>query len=735
MIQSNNEWTAWELEMQMSVANLVPPLPIIGPVESVDRVRSVDASSYSLRASKDPQQLHGTNNGKGRGNGGNRMKDPTFTTATAFSNMDHLKMFPHLLQQALNNNHDLGQAAIDNGIIQSANDGNENMDSSKGTSFATAGKSANDAILFASDSIVPIPNYKLMGEVRSKLERNLRQHARTSCKETQSRLTRRISGFGDENQQQKQQQSNAENDGNNGEHHALPVMGITVAHDTPTDRYLRRLLYTTDLSAVGSIVITWYDEQTEAQLVGKEQVGLSHVIIEQALVEFIEKRGFVEIDWESTTTDEDATLQHRVQLASRKSLNLMSQIASSIHQYCIFDNDIATTTNNNYNMMDQNNTHPHLLSNNNCQNELLILRFPTNLGCSPGVNNPLFTHPTSPHWLIVNYDIAYPPGVLTTMGKELEKTRQQKPDLAVHTYGYIYGRGKLQNPWSNFVMTSCAVANVGVWDENIFPAYYEDDDFRDRIRYIMGKWEDSAAPGFHGGAGRGNILKKAISYFYAPQKLMNDGHLIHYQTDRNVSVAHGPLSANGYISGTASIMKKWDGRGFLKSLSSLFGLFPNNVQSTSSFTTTNSYVYESRRYGIIQKLANTEGYFRRKHGGLPDPGFLGHDSLRYFGWDERFVLPFENKKRMKGDYRREDNEGLDDNEDHFSNTSPWSRWYFNDARRRCTHVGANALLSISSWKEEEKLLATFKEECTAHLDSTPDSSHQMDTIDYPHKAL
>ena len=125
-----------------------------------------------------------------------------------------------------------------------------------------------------------------------------------------------------------------------------------------------------------------------------------------------------------------------------------------------------------------------------CINELILLRFPTNLGCSAGVNNALLIHPTASQWLIANYDIAYPPTVLDSMGRELENTRRHNPNLVVHTYGYIYGRGKLENPWSNFVLTSCGVANVGLWDENIFPAYFEDDDYRDRIRYILGQWHD-----------------------------------------------------------------------------------------------------------------------------------------------------------------------------------------------------------------------------------------------------
>lgn len=37
---------------------------------------------------------------------------------------------------------------------------------------------------------------------------------------------------------------------------------------------------------------------------------------------------------------------------------------------------------------------------------------------------------------------------------------------------------------------------------------------------------------------------------------MDDSHLIRYQTDRSVAVAHGPLSTETYISGTHDTMQK-----------------------------------------------------------------------------------------------------------------------------------------------------------------------------------
>ena len=514
-----------------------------------------------------------------------------------------------------------------------------------------------------------------MGRIRGKLAQRLRECAIQSCQ-----------------QSKRHQHYNT----NQREHYSLPVIGITVANDTPDNRYLRRILHTIDLTTVGSIVITWYDEQTETQLVGKERVGLSHVVIEQALEEYISRRGFVEIPWDggnstalATSDLDEATLplHTTTQLADATSLKLMSRIAISIHQFCRFDN--------------------YQSEGKGCLNELLILRFPTNLGCSSGVNNPLFTHPTAPHWLIANYDIAYPPGVLKAMGKELQMAKMMQNDLAVHTYGYIYGRGKLENPWSNFAMTSCAVANVGVWDEDIFPAYYEDDDYRDRIRYIMGEWMD--------------VIGNPDRYGDVPQYLMNDTALIRYQTDRHVAVAHGPLAANVYLSGTHETMKKvqdeeahiidigFDQRiavpSFLISLWRHIRAQPAKPQ--------NPFHYESHRWSIVKEVSNAEDFFRCKHGALPDAGEHGEDAVRYFGINERFLLPFVNRTRVSA--KQFDEVGGNTSivsSDGLRDPSPWAVWSFNATRRICVHKAANIILSMPPSRERENLIEKYKALCS-----------------------
>lgn len=521
----------------------------------------------------------------------------------------------------------------------------------------------------ASSYKVPVPDYETMAAARSELEGDLRRRAAATCEQR-----------GPEGEMPSGSRS-------------LPVMGITVANDTPRNRYLRRILHTIDLGVVGSVVVTWYDEQTEAQLVGRDGPSPSHLVVRQALGEYIDRRDFVEIPWNEDEVDDDAGAgtdvqfeppvddrTPRLRLADVETLRLLARTASSIHQYCRFAKYARDTR--------------------HCENELLVLRFSTNLGCSYGVNNPLFTHPSSHSWLIANHDIAYPPGILANMGRELERSRAAEPDLAVLAFGYIYGRGRLENPWSNFVMTACAVARAGVWSEDIFPAYYEDDDFRDRIRYIMGEWSDAV----HG---------DAEEHPNVPELLMDDTRYIRYVTDRSVAVAHGPISASTYLSGTHEAMQRaFDEekerttprdkkRTWWEWLSG-----PPPAPAVAGPVPPSSDMYESDRWYFVRQLSDASRYFMCKHGALPDPGEHGEDSLRYFGKNERFLRPFVNRTNM--DVLRESTRSNLGDE---SSASLWSAWSFNATRRTCVHRATNTILSKPK-EERKRLTAKYKVLCS-----------------------
>ena len=88
-----------------------------------------------------------------------------------------------------------------------------------------------------------------------------------------------------------------------------------------------------------------------------------------------------------------------------------------------------------------------------------------NLGVAASWNLIIKSNPQAPYWCIANSDIEFGPGALTT----LDETVQDEPAV-YHMLGF-----------AAFAITREAVAEVGWFDENIHPAYFEDNDYARRI--------------------------------------------------------------------------------------------------------------------------------------------------------------------------------------------------------------------------------------------------------------
>ena len=131
---------------------------------------------------------------------------------------------------------------------------------------------------------------------------------------------------------------------------------------------------------------------------------------------------------------------------------------------------------------------------------------------------------------------------------------------------------------------------------------------------------------------------------------------------------------------------------------------------------------------MTKEVSDAQGYFRCKHGALPDAGEHGEDPLRYFGWHERFLVPFVNRTRVtrlreimsrlnetgfvetriESDRRRNRNGDADP----ANNPSPWAAWTFNATRRRCVHEAVNVLLSMPPSEERTNLTKQFRVSCS-----------------------
>lgn len=104
---------------------------------------------------------------------------------------------------------------------------------------------------------------------------------------------------------------------------------------------------------------------------------------------------------------------------------------------------------------------------------------PRNLGVAGATNRIMYETPDAPFWVVSNNDIAFAPGAL----EALCRTAAAPPPLAgslhpVMISGIFPHR---DHGWSVFVLLRDVMERVGVWDENLYPAYAEDGDFETRL--------------------------------------------------------------------------------------------------------------------------------------------------------------------------------------------------------------------------------------------------------------
>jgi hypothetical protein len=94
-----------------------------------------------------------------------------------------------------------------------------------------------------------------------------------------------------------------------------------------------------------------------------------------------------------------------------------------------------------------------------------------NLGVASSWNAILRAFPEVPYSLVVNNDICFAPGVLAAALGRLDSQRPQWLPLM-----------PFDEAFSAFFLTSLAWNLVGLFDETFYPAYLEDNDYRERMR-------------------------------------------------------------------------------------------------------------------------------------------------------------------------------------------------------------------------------------------------------------
>ena len=97
----------------------------------------------------------------------------------------------------------------------------------------------------------------------------------------------------------------------------------------------------------------------------------------------------------------------------------------------------------------------------------VVCHLPSNIGCSGAWNLIIKCFTQAPFWIIVNDDVCFSPGLLADI-----VVKSQNPD-----YGIVYaGSG-----WDLFLIKDWLVQKNGLFDENYYPAYHEDEDYQKRM--------------------------------------------------------------------------------------------------------------------------------------------------------------------------------------------------------------------------------------------------------------
>jgi len=101
-----------------------------------------------------------------------------------------------------------------------------------------------------------------------------------------------------------------------------------------------------------------------------------------------------------------------------------------------------------------------------CAERMSVIRMPANLGVAGSWNLGIKATPFASSWLIVNHDVQFGPGMLGQFAT------MAAPDSLVLTDG--------PQPWCCFAIGEDVVSAVGLFDEALHPAYYEDTDYERR---------------------------------------------------------------------------------------------------------------------------------------------------------------------------------------------------------------------------------------------------------------
>jgi GT2 family glycosyltransferase len=116
-------------------------------------------------------------------------------------------------------------------------------------------------------------------------------------------------------------------------------------------------------------------------------------------------------------------------------------------------------------------------TNHSFVEEVIVVTNFLNAGFSGSVNQIIKQNTDCPYWCILSVDWHPQPGQLMRLANRL-----MQPFTAILC-------DETQNGYSSMVFTPELLHEVGLMDENFFPAYYEDNDHRYRMSLVGMEWE------------------------------------------------------------------------------------------------------------------------------------------------------------------------------------------------------------------------------------------------------
>lgn len=109
--------------------------------------------------------------------------------------------------------------------------------------------------------------------------------------------------------------------------------------------------------------------------------------------------------------------------------------------------------------------------------QIRVCHLPANIGTSGAWNLIIKSFMLAPYWIIANDDVSFAEGFLQEMN---EKAQDDEVGM-IHGYeGDFQGLGS----WNLFLIKDWVIQQVGLFDENMYPAYCEDTDYCLRILHL-----------------------------------------------------------------------------------------------------------------------------------------------------------------------------------------------------------------------------------------------------------